>query len=69
MPNTFYKPLTPQVRSEIIGSIDENILELDTCENNGLVMAQKTGYMALRNIINALPDGYLIPFERGDYKD
>lgn len=64
MADTFYRPLTPQLRSEIVQSIDSNISELNTCKNNALVNMQKTGYVALRNIINALPDGYLIPFER-----
>ena len=64
MADTFYRPLTPQLRSEIMQSIDSNISELNTCQNNSLVNMEKTGYVALRNIINALPDGYLIPFER-----
>lgn len=64
MADTFYRPLTPQLRSEIMQSIDSNISELNTCQKNSLVNMQKTGYVALRNIINALPDGYLIPFER-----
>lgn len=64
MSDTFYRPLTPQLRSEIMNGIDSNISELNTCQSNALVNMQKTGYLALRNIINALPDGYLIPFER-----
>lgn len=64
MADTFYRPLTPQLRIEIMQSIDSNISELNTCQNNSLVNMQKTGYGALKNIINALPDGYLIPFER-----
>lgn len=64
MADTFYRPLTPQLRSEIMQSIDSNISKLNTCQNNSLVNMQKTGYGTLRNIINALPDGYLIPFER-----
>ena len=64
MAETFYKPLTPKLRSEIMQSIDSNISELNTCQSNVLVNMQKTGYGALRNIISALPDGYMIPFER-----
>lgn len=64
MAETFYKPLTPKLRSEIMQSIDSNISELNTCQSNVLVNMQKTGYGALRNIISALPDGYIIPFER-----
>lgn len=64
MSDTFYRPLTPQLRSEIMNGIDSNISELNTCQSNALVNMQKTEYRALRNIINALPDGYLIPFER-----
>lgn len=64
MDETFYKPLTPKLRSEIMQSIDSNISELNTCQSNVLVNMQKTGYGALRNIISALPDGYMIPFKR-----
>lgn len=64
MSYTFYRPLTPQLRSEIMNGIDSNISELNTCQSNVLVNMQKTGYGALRNIISALPDGYMIPFER-----
>lgn len=64
MADTFYRPLTPQLRSEIMQSIDSNISELNTCQSNALVNMQKQDMGALRNIINALPDGYLIPFER-----
>lgn len=64
MSDTFYRPLTPQLRSEIMNGIDSNISELNTCQSNALVNMQKTGYVALRNIISALPDGYMIPFKR-----
>ena len=59
-----YKPLTPTFRSEIQKSISSQMQELNTCQNNVLVSAQKAGLTALSNLINDLPDGYLIPIER-----
>lgn len=64
MSETYYKPLTPKLREEINDAIVSNMAELKTCENNAIVNAQIIGYGAFRNIINSLPDGYLIPFER-----
>lgn len=64
MSDTFYKPLTPELRKKINSSIDNNISELRTCNPCTLVNMQITGNMLLKNIINALPDGYPIPMER-----
>lgn len=64
MSKTYYKPLTPKLREEINDAIVSNMAELQTCENNAIVNAQMIGYGALNNIINALPDGYLIPFNK-----
>lgn len=64
MSDTFYKPLTPNLRADINNSIDSNIEELRTCKPNGLVNAQISAYTALKNIMNSLPDGYPIPIER-----
>ena len=58
-----YKPLTPIYRSEIQESISSQMQELNTCQNNAFVSAQKVGLTALSNLINALPDGYPIPIE------
>lgn len=41
MSDTFYRPLTPQLRSEIMNGIDSNISELNTCQSNALVNMQK----------------------------
>ena len=61
---TIYKPLTPALRKDIMVSIDRNMEELNTCQQNAFVAAQKIGLKATRTVINALPDGCLIPFER-----
>ena len=63
---TDYKPLTPKFRSEILESINSQANELNTCQTNAFVSAQMAGLSALENLIRALPDGYPIPFERGD---
>lgn len=67
MSNTFYRPLTQELRNKINNSIDNNICELRTCENNAFVNIQITGNTALKNLINNLPDGYPIPM-KGDNK-
>ena len=59
---TFYRPLTQDIRKQINDSIRSNVAELNTCQDSVYVRMQKAGYGALRNIINALPDGYPIPF-------
>ena len=63
---TNYKPLTPKFRSEILDSINSQVNELNTCQENVFVSAQMAGLSALENLIRALPDGYPIPFERTD---
>ena len=64
MSDTIYKPLTPDMRNQINNSIENNIGELNMCKSNIYVNMQKAGYVALKNIINALPDVYPIPFTR-----
>ena len=64
MSDTFYKPLTNELRAKINSSIDNNIAELKTCESNALVNMQITANNVLKNLINALPDGYPMPMER-----
>lgn len=63
---SYYKPLTPKLRNDILDSINSQISELNTCQPTALVSAQKVGLDALENLIRALPDGYPIPFERKD---
>ena len=63
---TDYKPLTPKFRSEILDSINSRVDELNTCQTNAFVLAQKVGLDALQNLIKALPDGYPIPIKERD---
>lgn len=64
MSETFYKPLTKELRDSINRSIDSNICELKTCESNALVNMQITANNVVKNLINALPDGYPLPFKK-----
>lgn len=63
---TNYKPLTPKFRSEILDSINSQVSELNACQENVFVSAQRVGLDALQNLIKALPDGYPIPLKDGD---
>lgn len=63
---TNYKPLTPKLRNDILDSINSQISELNACQENVFVSAQRVGLDALQNLIKALPDGYPIPIERND---
>ena len=63
---TNYKPLTPQFRSDILDGINSQVSELNTCQENAFVLAQKVGLNALQNLIKALPDGYPMPVKKGD---
>lgn len=60
---TYYKPLTPDLRRKIIDGIDSNIDELRTCQNNYLVSIQIGAWVARKNLIRSLPDGYPMPVE------
>lgn len=66
MSDTFYKPLTPSMRNNINNAIDRNIAVLDTCQENAFVNVQKIGQQVLKNLINALPDGYPLPMKKCD---
>lgn len=63
---SYYKPLTPKLRSEILDSINSQVNDLNTCQMTAFVSAQKIGLNALENLFRALPDGYPIPIERND---
>lgn len=63
---SYYKPLTPKFRNDILDSINSQVNELNTCQTNAFVSLQKAGLNALENLIKALPDGYPIPIERSD---
>lgn len=63
---SYYKPLTPKFRSDILDSINSQISELNACQTNAFVSAQRVGLDALQNLIKALPDGYPIPLKEGD---
>ena len=62
---TNYKPLTPKFRSDILDSINSQVSELNACQENVFVSAQRVGLDALQNLIKALPDGYPIPLKEG----
>lgn len=61
-----YKPLTPKLRNDILDSINSQVSELNACQENVFVSAQRVGLDALQNLIKALPDGYPIPLKEGD---
>lgn len=64
MSKEFLKPLTPEFRQDINVSIDKQITELNTCQSNAFVNAQMIGLQAMKNLFNALPDGYPIPMKK-----
>ena len=63
---SYYKPLTPKLRNDILDSINSQVNELNTCQTNAFVSAQMAGLSALQNLIKALPDGYPMPVKEGD---
>lgn len=56
-----YKPLTPDFRDQILSSIDDQIREINTCNNTCFKSMYLNSYGALKQLINALPDGYPLP--------
>lgn len=66
MSETFYKPLTPNLRSKINSSIEKQMQELRTCQSNVFVSMQMEGLRNAKNLINRLPDGYPMPMKRNN---
>lgn len=62
--STEWTALTPELRCKINDSIMKKHAELSTCKVNAFTTAQKIQYETIGRLINALPDGYPIPFER-----
>lgn len=60
----FYKPLTPNLRADILVAINNMESELKTCENNAFVTVQLCALQTQKKLINALPNGYPIPMTR-----
>lgn len=58
---TEYKPLTPSFRQDINTTFDNQIKELQACEQNGFVTAQVKALEMAKILINGLPDGYPMP--------
>ena len=61
---TDWIPLTPDMRTAVNNSIDQNIDGLNACESTPWVNLSRCANEVLRNFINALPDGYLMPVTR-----
>ena len=64
MNETYYKPLTPELRDRIIDSVENSIKDLKTCELDAFVRMQIYGHQAFKHLIRSLPDGYLIPIKK-----
>lgn len=61
---TEYVPLTPDMREAANEAIDRNLEALKTCEDTPWVSVSRVANEMLRNLINALPDGYPMPVTR-----
>lgn len=61
---TEYVPLTPDIRAAANDAIDQRIATLNTCENTPYTSIIRIANEASRILINALPDGYLMPVTR-----
>ena len=59
-----YAPLTPDMRAAVNEGIDRNLEALKTCGDTPWVNMGRCANEALRNLINALPDGYPLPVTR-----
>ena len=60
-----YEILTPDFRREINASIEKQLAELATCQDNAFTQCQKMALNITRNCINALPDGFPVPMRVG----
>ncbi len=64
MQETFYKPLTPNLRAEINNSIEKQMQELRTCQSNVFVTMQMERLRVVKKLIDGLPDGYPMPMTK-----
>ena len=62
---TAYKILTPKFRREINESIDQQLDEIKTCEDNVLTRMVSESLSTLKTLIGQLPDGYPMPMKEG----
>ena len=60
---TQYKRLTPQLRKGLIKKINNQISELQECDDNVLVTAQIIALKQTKSLIRSLPDGYPLPMK------
>ena len=61
---TDWVPLTPDMRAAVNNSIDQHIVGLNACESTPWVNLNRCASEVLKNLINALPDGYPLPVTR-----
>ncbi len=64
-----HKTLTPAFRAQILDSLDKQMRELDTCQENALVAMQRLGLSSYKALFKALPDGYPVPIIKGGLYD
>ena len=64
-----YKTLTPAFRQQILDSLDRQMRELDTCQENAFVAVQRLGLLSYQALFKALPDGYPVPVIKGGRYD
>ena len=60
---TYYKPMTPKIRSDALSSINKQIEELRTCEQNQLVRDEIAAMNLAKNLISSIPDGFMVPMK------
>ena len=61
---TEYIPLTQEIRAAVNDTINQRLAVLDTCESTPLVNLSRIANEATRHVINALPNGYMLPVTR-----
>lgn len=61
---TEYIPLTPAIRESVNNTIDGRLSELDKCDQTAWVSMARIVNVGCKNLINALPDGYLLPITK-----
>ena len=61
---TEYIPLTQDIRAAVNDAINQRLAVLDTCESTPWVNLSRIANEATRHVINALPNGYMLPVTR-----
>lgn len=67
--STEYVPLSPEIRAAVNKTVDQRVAALNACESTPWINLSRCANEMVRNLINALPDGYPVPVIKNEGED